>query len=125
MNLLHSIEYSFVSGCLEMETNRSISDSVASSVASIITWIHVNRLRIGGDIAVAASGSNRTSRYVEHTHYIIYLSSRIWSESPARPLSNAPGFEGIREEMGEIWPWRSCMFKHINFDHCHQFRKQL
>ena len=102
MNPFHSYEYSFFLGCLGMQINRSISDSFASSVASIIIRIHVNRTRIDRDMAVAVSGSNQASGYLEQTNYVFYLVSRVWSKSPARPLSNAPGFKGIRQEMTEI-----------------------
>ena len=75
---------------------------IAFVVASIITQIHVNRTRIDRDMAVAVSGSNQASGYLEQTNYVFYLVSRVWSKSPARPLSNAPGFKGIRQEMTEI-----------------------
>ena len=57
-------------------------------------------------MAAAVFGLIQTSEYFEHTNYVVYLVSRIWLKSPAHPLSNAPGFKRICQEMRKIWPWR-------------------
>src|ERR1700753_1986154 len=99
MNPLHNTVYSFLSGCLQINPNRTIFHSFALRLPFIITRIHVNRQRIDRDMAVAMSGSIQAGGYLEQTNYVFYLLSRAWSKSPARPLSNAPSFKGIREEM--------------------------
>jgi hypothetical protein len=101
MELLTSTEYSFLTGCLEMKPKGNVSESFALSIPSIITRIHVNRPGSDGETAVAVSGSNQTAGFFEHTNYVMYLASRIQSESPAYPLSNATCFMRIRQGMRE------------------------
>src|ERR1700761_5024301 len=57
-------------------------------------------------MAAAVFGLIETSEYFEHTNYVLCLVSRMWFKSPAHPLSNAPGFKRICQEMRKIWPWR-------------------
>jgi hypothetical protein len=61
-----------------------------------ITWIHEIWSRGDGEMVNGASGSNQTAGILKHRNYVIYLVSRVWYESPAYQLSNAPTLEKIR-----------------------------
>jgi hypothetical protein len=96
MYLLISTEYSFLAGCLEDKPKSQISESFAPISAFIITWIREIRSRGDGEMAIGASGSNQTAGILKHQNYVIYLVSKVWYESPAYQLSNAPTLEKIR-----------------------------
>jgi hypothetical protein len=76
---------------------QACTSMIASIPAFRIIWIHVNRLAGDGETAVAVSGSNQTAGFFEHTNYVMYLASRVQSESSAYPLSKAPTFMRIRQ----------------------------
>jgi hypothetical protein len=79
MDLLIGSEYSFLAGCLEEKSGR--------------------------ERAIAVFGSNKTAEILEQLNYVISLVSRVWYESPAYPVSNAPTLEEICLEMHEKWTW--------------------
>jgi hypothetical protein len=54
-------------------------------------------------MAEAVFGSNQTVRILEHSNCIIYLVSRVWYESLAYPLSNAPTLNKIGPELSQEW----------------------
>ena len=54
----------------------------------------------------------------EHTNYVVYLVSRIWFKSPAHPLSNAPGFKRIRQEMRKCNGYRFRLHPSRSRDGC-------